>query len=69
MDLDGYFLGGGRRFEREGLVFVYDELPELELVGVDETEGHLARAVSFVLTGAPRDLGPNRLDVAWRPRR
>jgi hypothetical protein len=31
-----------------------------------ESAAHLERAISFVMTGQPLDLGPNFLDVAWR---
>jgi len=70
VDPDEYLLGGGRSFESEGVGFVYEELRELELIGVEETEGYLARAISFVLTGQgnPSRLGPNVLDLAWRSR-
>jgi hypothetical protein len=63
-----YPMSKGRRLERNGLEFVYEPLPQLELIGVAESEAHLRRAVSFVLTGSPpaTHLGPNVLDVAWR---
>lgn len=68
VDPQEYFLGGGRRFERHGLVFIYEELREMELLGVGDSEPRLVRAVSFVTTGQPHALalGPNVLDVAWR---
>jgi len=68
VDSETYVHGGGRDFDLQGLRFVYEELHELELLGVKESEEHLDRAVSFVLTGEPHahNLGPNFLDLAWR---
>lgn len=66
VDPAGYFLGGGRQFERHALVFIYEELKELKLIGVDESEDFLARAASFVLRGHPLDLGANFFDLTWQ---
>ena len=66
VDPEGYILAQGRRFMQHDLGFLYDELPQLELVGLAESEGHLERAVSLVRFGHPLDLGPNFLDVRWR---
>lgn len=68
---DGYFTCGGRRTKLEGLWFVYEPLPDLQLVGVGPSEPHLALALKLALTGPSpglhRDaLGPNYLDVKWR---
>lgn len=63
---DTYFLDCGRNFVRHGLLFTYEELPELELVGVEESEPHLARLMALALQGevlAPRHV---YLDVRWR---
>jgi len=66
VDRESYILAQGRKFEQHDLAFLYEELTELELVGLAESEAHLERAVSFVQFGYPLDLGPNFLDVAWR---
>lgn len=66
VDPEGYFLGGGREFERYGLVFIYEPLRELELTGVEASEAFLVRATSFILTGRPLDLGANFFDLVWR---
>lgn len=67
VDRESYILAQGRKFVQHDLAFLYEELRELELVGLAESEAHLERAVSFVQSGHPLDLGPNFLDVAWRP--
>jgi hypothetical protein len=66
VDPQEYVLSGTRQFVQNEITFLYEVLPELQLVGVAESAAHLVRAVSFVLTGMPRDLGPNFLDVEWR---
>jgi hypothetical protein len=67
VDREGYVLAQGRDFQHGGIRYTYEVLPELQMVGVAESEDHLARAVSLVLHGHPLDLGPNYLDVVWQP--
>jgi hypothetical protein len=66
VDRESYVLAEGREFEQHDLAFVYEELRELELVGLAESEAYLDRAISFVQSGHPLDLGPNFLDATWR---
>lgn len=63
---DTYFLDGGRNFVRHGLAFIYEELPELELIGVEESEPQLAHLERMALTGEPAPAGTVYLDVRWR---
>jgi hypothetical protein len=66
VDADNYFIGGGRTFVRAGLVFVYEELPELELLGLEKSELQLARLMDFALLGEMSPPGVIYLDVGWR---
>ncbi len=58
-----------RQFVRHGLLFVYEELPELELVGVEESEPQLAHLMRMAGTGEPAPPGTIYLDVRWCARR
>lgn len=69
VDAGSYTLGLGRTTILSGLRLIYEELPELEVLGVAESEPHLALAMSCALTGEPRELGANYLDVGWRSAR
>lgn len=66
VDRDSYFLDGGRRFVRFDLAFVYEELLELELLGVERSEPMLARQLALALHGIPHPPGTIHLDVGWR---
>jgi hypothetical protein len=64
---DEYVSMTGREFALSGLNFIYEELPDLELLGVREAEPHLARIVALVLSRAPITTpGRIALDVGWR---
>jgi hypothetical protein len=66
VDPQTYFLDGGREFVRFDLAFVYEELPELELLGVAESESILDNRLAGALRGAPLVPGTIYLDVRWR---
>jgi hypothetical protein len=64
---ESYLLDGRRRMPFGALGFVYEELSELELLGVEESEPALAAQVRFVLTGGlPTRPLEIHLDVGWR---
>lgn len=67
VDPQSYFLVGGRNFILSGLRLIYEELPELELLGVEESEPHLARLMALAMRGElPPAPGMIHLDVGWR---
>lgn len=66
VDPNTYFLDAGRKFVRHGLLFIYEELPELELVGIEESEPHLAGLMALALDGEVPEPGLIHLDVRWR---
>ncbi|RYG16795.1 hypothetical protein EON82_24600 [bacterium] len=73
LDADGYavdpnriLLVHGRSVVRDELRFVYEDLPDLEVVGVEESEPHLARLMALAMSGAPQAPGTIYLDVRWR---
>jgi hypothetical protein len=63
-----YFLVNSPQTELSGLRFIYEAIPDLQLLGLAESEEHLARAMEFAMTGIghPGLLGECRLDLAWR---
>ena len=66
MDTGDYCLCSGRAFVYAGLRFVYEELPELEMSGLAESEPHLAELMAFAMDGVPPSPGKVYLDVRWR---
>jgi hypothetical protein len=66
VDPAGYILVGGRRFVLDGLRYEYEELGELELLGLEESEPHLTTLMNFVRYGRPPSPGVIYLDVGWR---
>lgn len=68
VDATSCFVEGGRSFIWAGLEFVYEALPELELLGLDESEPHLAHLMEFALKGERPPPGVLCLDVGWRVR-
>ncbi len=66
---DGYLTWRERDFELDGLArMLYEELPGLELFGIEESEPHLARMMKIAMTGIPdRTPGTVHLDLRWRP--
>jgi len=65
-DAASYLLVQGRCFALTGLRFVYEELPELELLGLHESEPQLARLMALAMRGEPCPKGTVYLDVGWR---
>jgi len=62
-----YLLDGRRRMPYGPLGLIYEELPNLELLGVEESEPALAAQMRFVLTGIPpMEVLEIHLDVGWR---
>lgn len=67
VDGAAYLLDGGRDFRVNGLRFIYEELLELELLGVEESEPHLGQLMALAMRGEPlRSKGKIHLDVGWR---
>ena len=60
------FIDGGRSFVVDGLAFLYEELPDLEVIGLPESEPHLSRLEAFALTAQRSPPGVIHLDVHWR---
>ncbi|XXX74132.1 hypothetical protein WMF30_41455 [Sorangium sp. So ce134] len=59
-----YCLAASRDYVWSGLRFVYEQLGELELLGVAESESHLARLMALAMRGEPvRTPGIIHLDV------
>ena len=65
VEREGYVLAEGRDVVRFDLQLHYEELPELSLVGVEESAEYLAKGISFIQKGFPLDLGASSLGVAW----
>jgi hypothetical protein len=67
VDPESYLLDGRRRMPYGNLAMIYEELPELELLGVEPSEPALTAQMDFVLRGRP-PTGPLKiqLDVGWR---
>ncbi len=67
VDPSSYLLVGGRTSVLPGLRFVYEELPELELLGMAASEPHLAVLMAWAMHGKiPPAPGRIYLDVGWR---
>ncbi len=73
---DGYDVGGDDGYiasRAKDVVFcnlrlIYEELPDLELFGADESEPHLARMMEVAMSGIPQQTsGTIYLDLRWRP--
>lgn len=60
------FIDGGRSFVVDGVAFLYEVLPELEVIGLPESEPHLSRLEAFALTAKRSPPGVIHLDVRWR---
>lgn len=67
VDPDSYLLDGRRRMVHGQLGMIYEELPELELLGVESSEPALASQMGFICDGRalPQSLAIY-LDVGWR---
>ncbi len=64
---ESYLLDGRRRMPYDQIGLFYDELPELELLGVERSEPALAAQMEFVFTGRPPSgVLAIHLDVGWR---
>jgi hypothetical protein len=66
VDPAGYVLSGGNRFALEGLRYLYEELPDLEMFGLEASEPHLNALMAFALGGELPLPGTLFLDVRWR---
>jgi hypothetical protein len=66
-DDDTFILSNERVVMRDGLTFAYEELPGLELVGLEESEPHLHRQLVYAMHGEALGSGKIFLDVKWRP--
>lgn len=65
VDPGTYCLDGGRKFTRDGLLFLYEELADLELINVEESEPQLAHLLHMAFTGEPAPVGTVFLDVRF----
>mgnify|MGYP007026487961 CR=1 FL=1 len=65
---DDYFYDSPRQFTFEGMRFVYEVLPELQITGVEESERHLAALMKWAMAGVVPEPGTIYLDVRWRVR-
>ncbi len=66
VDPDDYCLSDGPTFVHDGLRFRYEELSELELTGLAESEPHIAELMAYAMDGVPPTPGHVYLDVVWR---
>lgn len=67
VEAGSYLLIPGPRTIHAGLRFVYEELPELELLGLEESEPALSLLMRHAMTGEPpRGQHTVHLDVDWR---
>jgi hypothetical protein len=64
VDPRAYLIATRRRFADSGLLFVYEELPELELLGLHESETALRDLFRLAMTGVPPQ--SRALDVGWK---
>lgn len=70
VDPQDYILVGGRNFVFSGLRFIYEEVPELELLGLAESEARLSSLMPVALYGEPAPPPEMmHLDVGWRDSR
>jgi hypothetical protein len=64
---DDYLVAKQRRFPDSELFFVYEELPELELLGLEASEPGLANFMALAMHGRrPAGVVDILLDVGWR---
>lgn len=64
---DAYIINSsGRIFSQFGLRFVYEDLPELELLGLEESEEALGCLMIVAVEGRPQPPCEIKLDVGWR---
>jgi len=66
VDDDDFLLADRRTVSWKELRFEYEVIAELELVGVEESEPHLARQLALALYGEARGTGTIYLDVRWK---
>ncbi len=66
VDDDVVLLQSSREFVHQRLRFVYEELSELEMFGVEESRPHLDGLLGLALNGIVPTSGAIFLDVRWR---
>ena len=67
VDPDAYILSAqGRVFAKFGLGFAYEELADLELLGLEESDVALGRLMVVAMEGRSQPPCEVKLDVRWR---